>query len=66
MSRLLPLAGLLATLFAGAGCIHVKSDPIRVEPIHVIVDVNIRVQKELDNFFDDLDSADSTIQSKQK
>lgn len=64
MPKLLPLACILLSLFAGAGCIRVKSDPIRVEPIHVTVDVNIRVQKELDNFFGDLDSADPTIKSK--
>lgn len=64
MSRLLPLASILLSLFAGVGCIHVKTDPIRVEPIHVTVDVNIRVQKELDDFFGDLDSADPTIRTK--
>jgi hypothetical protein len=51
----------MASLFGASGCLRIKSDPVRVEPIHVTVDINIRVEKELDNFFDDLDSADPTI-----
>ena len=27
-------------------------EPIRVEPIHITVDVNVRVDRELDKFFD--------------
>lgn len=61
MPRLILLAAIMGSLFLEVGCLRVK-----VDPIHVTVDVNIRVQKELDNFFDDLDAADSTIQPKQK
>jgi len=50
-------AGWLVTivlLFASLGCtkhtVHVE--PIKVEPIHITVDVNLRVDRELDNFFD--------------
>jgi hypothetical protein len=64
--RLISATAILASLLVGSGCIRIKSDPVRVEPIHVTVDVNIRVQKELDNFFDDLDSADSTIKNDKK
>jgi hypothetical protein len=55
------MAAVMASLFGASGCLRIKSDPVRVEPIHVTVDINIRVEKELDNFFDDLDSADPTI-----
>jgi hypothetical protein len=36
------------------GCFthRVQTDPIEVKPIHVTVDVNVRVQRELDEFFD--------------
>ena len=61
MSKLLPLLAVLAGLFVGPGCIRIKSDPI-----HVIVDVNIRIEKELDSFFDDLDAADPTVKTGQK
>lgn len=48
---------LAGALLGGGGCIRVKSDPVEVKPIHITVDVNIKVDKELSNFFDDIDSA---------
>jgi hypothetical protein len=45
-----PLA-VLAPL-AAAGCTpHVAIDPIKVEPIHIQMDVNLKVDHELDEFF---------------
>lgn len=36
-----------------AGCTHqVQVEPIRVEPIHVTVDVRVKVDRELESFFD--------------
>jgi hypothetical protein len=45
-----------------AGCIHVKTEPIEVRPIHVTVDVNVRVERALDDFFGDLDQQSRTLQ----
>jgi hypothetical protein len=47
-------AALLAACACLQGCIshQVSVDPIEVKPIHVIVDVNVRVQRELDKYFD--------------
>ncbi len=52
MRRLGRLAAALA-LFAAAGCVRVK-----VEPIHITMDVNVKVKvdRELDSFFGDLDA----------
>ncbi len=36
--------------------------PIEVRPIHITIDVNIRVDRALDDFFGDLDREDPTIQ----
>jgi hypothetical protein len=33
------------------GCVRASVDPIEVKPIHITMDVNIRVQRELDEFF---------------
>ena len=44
-----------------AGCVHVKTDPIEVKPIHITVDVNVRVDKALDDFFGDLDKKSTAI-----
>ncbi len=56
MRRLLLPVGLFA-LFSG-GCLHVKMDPIQV---HAVVDVNVKVDRALDDFFGDLDRQSTTI-----
>ena len=45
-------AGLLS------GCIHVKLDPVQV---HATVDVNVKVDRALDEFFGDIDRKSTTI-----
>lgn len=36
-----------------SGCSHtVKVEPIQVEPIHMTLDINVKVDRELDRFFD--------------
>lgn len=32
--------------------------PVEIKPIHITIDVNIRVQEALDDFFDDIDNAE--------
>ena len=44
-----------------AGCLNIKTEPIEVKPIHITVDVNIRVEQALDNFFGDLDQKSTTL-----
>ena len=46
-------AGLLSS-----GCLHVKMDPIQV---HAVVDVNVKVDRALDDFFGELDRQSTTI-----
>jgi hypothetical protein len=49
----------VALLLAGslAGCVSVKTAPIEVKPIQITVDVNVnvKVEKALNDFFGDLD-----------
>ena len=56
---------LALVLGASPGCIRTNSTielkPVEVKPIHITLDVNVRVAKELNNFFDDLDAADPTV-----
>jgi len=51
----LALAGL-------TGCVHVKTEPIRVEPIEITMNVNLRVARELDDFFADLDAESEVME----
>lgn len=60
MKRRLPLVFAAVPLLL-ASCVHVKTDPIEVKPIHITVDVNVRVDKALDDFFGDLDKKSTTI-----
>ncbi len=52
MKRLLFIPPLVVAL---AGCLSVKTEPIEVKPIHITVDVNVKVDKALDDFFGDID-----------
>jgi hypothetical protein len=56
--RHLPLA---LVLLSTGGCLSVRTEPIEVKPIHVTVDVNVKVDRALDDFFGDLDQKSSTI-----
>ncbi|MBN2449662.1 MAG: hypothetical protein JXR77_04695 [Lentisphaeria bacterium] len=63
MKTMLALALLPLPLGFATGCVRVKTDPIEVKPIHITVDVNVRVARELDSFFDDIDRTDPSMQS---
>ncbi len=52
---------LLLPAAALAGCVSVETKPIEVKPIHITVDVNVKVDKALDDFFGDLDRKSSTL-----
>ena len=59
MSRIFFLITLLMLLLTVAcNTKHkVAVAPIEVKPIHIIIDVNIKVDRALDDFFGDLDAA---------
>ena len=44
-----------------AGCLNIKTQPIEVKPIHITVDVNVKMEKALDDFFGDLDRKSTTL-----
>jgi hypothetical protein len=50
--KLLGYAATVAALMVLPSCTHkVEVEPLRIEPIHLTVDLNIRVDRELDEFF---------------
>jgi hypothetical protein len=64
MKKILPAAAILA--LGLGGCVHVKTDAIEVKPIHITVDVNVKVDRALDDFFGDLDRKSASVdQSKE-
>jgi len=48
------LGGLVAVALALPSCTRhtVKLDPIEIKPIHITMDINIKVSQELDKFFE--------------
>ena len=49
-------------IFAGCQSSHqVELKPVEIKPIHITIDVNIRVEKALDDFFDDLEAAEDEM-----
>jgi len=64
MNRRHPFALALASLLLG-GCLNVTTAPIEVKPIHITVDVNVKVEKALDDFFGDLDHKSATLNHEQ-
>jgi len=55
------LCGVPALLMLCAGCIKLTTEneikPIEVKPIHITVDINVKIDRALDDFFGDLDNA---------
>jgi len=47
--RLFPALATIVLLMTS--CAHIKVDPIEVKEIHIVQDVNIHVDKELDEYF---------------
>lgn len=53
---------LIVFIFAGCRSSHqVEVKPVEIKPIHITIDINIKVDKALDDFFDDIDAAENKI-----
>lgn len=49
--KFLTCAAALAVPLALAGCARVSVDPIEIKPIHITMDVTVRVDRDLEDFF---------------
>lgn len=56
-NRSLVLVVALALLLPGCTRHQVEVAPVEIKPIHITIDVNIKVDRALDDFFGDLDKA---------
>ena len=60
------LAGII--FLAAPGCtqhkVAVEVAPVEIKPIHITIDVNVKVDKALDDFFKDVDTAADGIKTK--
>ena len=56
------LAISVIAFFGGCTEHKVEVAPVKVEPIHITIDVNVKVDKALDDFFDDIDSEEEAFE----
>lgn len=59
MKNKLFLFGLALLLLSVFACTKHKIEvaPVEIKPIHITIDVNVKVDKALDDFFEDIDAA---------
>ena len=50
---------LILSMWACRTSHKVEVAPVEIKPIHITIDVNVKVDKELDNFFSDLDETEA-------
>jgi len=62
MKNKLKILWILPLLLLFSGCVSVKTQH-RIEPISITVDVNVKVDRALDDFFGDLDAQAQEIAS---
>ncbi|MCG8565437.1 MAG: YnbE family lipoprotein [Desulfobacterales bacterium] len=66
MSKILPplaAALLLASLIGCKTSHEVELKPVEIKPIHITIDVNVKVDRALDDFFNDIDAAEDQIKN---
>ncbi|BBD08236.1 YnbE family lipoprotein [Desulfovibrio ferrophilus] len=51
------LAAILMALGACSTKHQIEVKPVEVKPIHITIDVNVKVDRALDDFFSDIDEA---------
>ncbi len=63
--RILLLFSVLTCFFiTGCSISHkIQVAPVEIKPIHITIDVNVKIDRALDNFFGDLDNAANKIKN---
>ncbi len=58
------LAGIILLVALGCTQHKVEVAPVEIKPIHITIDVNVKVDKALDDFFSDVDDTEENIKPK--
>ena len=61
-TRLILPATLILLIFYGCTQHKIEVAPVEVKPIHITIDVNVKVDKALDDFFGDVDDTEKNIE----
>lgn len=51
------LGAVVILIFSGCTKHEVEVKPVEIKPIHITIDINVKVDRALDDFFGDLDDA---------
>ena len=66
MSRMFIMLIIIFSILAVFSACQTKHEvaiaPVEVKPIHITIDVNVRIDKELDNFFGDIDEIEDNLE----
>ncbi len=49
------------TSFSACTSHEIEVKPVEIKPIHITIDINVKVDKALDDFFGDLDEAEAEL-----
>ncbi len=62
-----PFLAVLTLLLVLSACTshRVEVAPVEVKPIHITIDVNVKIDRELDNYLDDIFEAGDDIRQQQ-
>ena len=61
---LAPMIGTLMIIGFSACTQHkVEVAPVEIKPIHITIDVNVKIDKALDDFFSDIDKTEEKIEN---
>jgi hypothetical protein len=58
------LTGLLFLAGACSTKHEINLSPVEVKPIHITIDVNVKIDRALDDFFSDIDKAEDKLSDK--
>ncbi len=61
-TRLILPATLIFLISYGCTQHKVEVAPVEIKPIHITIDVNVKVDKALDDFFSDIDDTEENIE----
>ena len=59
---LILLGAIFVLTHAGCSQYKVEVAPVEVKPIHITIDVNVKVDRALDDFFGEIDAAEDNIE----
>jgi len=67
MRKMMMLLVMTALIGIAAACTRhrVEVAPVEVKPIHITIDVNVKIDREIDNYFGDLFEKEEQIREQQ-